>query len=83
MLGYKRFNTVIMDGSSNFVNKEIAGIMDMVTGKRIGRTKVKSMDKNHPTMKRFTRFTSVQRYHDARRIIERTYPGLCVFDAKL
>ena len=39
MFGTKKFTTVIMDGSNENVNREITGIIDMVTRRRIGRTK--------------------------------------------
>jgi hypothetical protein len=83
MFGYKIYKTVIMDGTNLFVNREITGIIDMITRRRIGRSKWRPLDKNHPTMKVIKRFTSVRKYHDARRLIEKSYPGLCTFDATI
>lgn len=83
MFGKKKFVTIIMDGSNEYVNREIAGIMDMVTRRRIGRTKCRKLDKKHPTMKVFKRRTSWENYRDARMIIEKNYPGLCTFYAKV
>lgn len=51
MFGTKNFTTIIMDGSNENVNREIIGIIDMITKRRISRTKCRSLDKNHPTMK--------------------------------
>lgn len=83
MFGTKKFTTIIMDGSNENVNREITGIIDMVTRRRIGRTKCRKLDKNHPTMKVFKRRTSWENYRDARMIIEKNYPGLCTFYAKV
>ena len=83
MFGYERFATVIMDGSNEFVNREIAGIIDMVTERRIGRSRCRKLDRNHPTMKVIKRFTSARRYWEARRLIDKYYPGLCTFYAKV
>ena len=35
MFGYKKFTTVIMDGSNDYVNGEVMGIMDMMTQRKI------------------------------------------------
>ena len=83
MLGFKVFNTVVMDGSSKFECREIAGIIDMVTNRRFGKSKARSLDKDHPTMKVIKRFTTAERYRQAKLIIEKTYPGNCVYDARL
>lgn len=83
MFGYEIYNTVIMDGSNKVVNREIVGIIDMMTNRRIGRSKCRRFDKSHPTMKVVRRFTSARRYWEARRLIEKTYPGYCTFYAKL
>lgn len=83
MFGYERYVTVIMDGSSNFANREIAGIIDMATRRRIGKSKCRTLDRKHPTMKVITRFTSARRYWEAKRLIEKDYPGVCTFYAKV
>lgn len=83
MFGYERFTTVIMDGSNEFVNREIAGIIDMMTRRRIGRSRCRKLDRKHPTMKVIKRFTSARRYWEARRLIEKHYPGVCTFYAKV
>lgn len=83
MLGYKRYNTVIMDGSSKFVNQEIVGMIDMITRKRIGKSKCRPLGKDYPTMMVVKRFTSATKYWETRRAIEKNYPGVCTFDAVL
>ena len=83
MFGYKKSVTVIMDGSSKFVNQEIAGMIDMMTNRRIGRSKCHAFDMNHPTMKVIKRYTNPMRYWEAKRLIEQFYPGLCTFDANM
>lgn len=82
MFGWRVYTTVIMDGSSKFVNREIVGLMDMITRRRIGKSRCRKLDKNYPTMRVIKRFTSIERYHNARREIERFYPGVCNFDVK-
>ena len=82
MLGFKFYKTVIMDGSNKRVVDEITSTFEMMLGKRF-RIKAKSVDKDHPTMLVSTTLTSANRYHDTRRLINRTYPGLCVFDANM
>lgn len=83
MLGIKLYKTVIMDGSDKKKVNEITSTFEMMKNKRFGKIKAKPVDKDHPTMLVFTTLMSAQRYHDTRRIINRTYPGLCVFDAKM
>ena len=80
MFGYKIYTTVIMEGSSKFVNREIVGMIDMVTRRMIGKSKCRSLDRQHPTMKVVKRFTNASRYRDARRLVETYYPGVCAFD---
>ena len=82
MLGFKFYKTVIMDGSNKRVVDEITSTFEMTLGKKF-RIKAKPIDKDHPTMLVFTTLASANRYHDTRRLINKTYPGLCVFDAKM
>lgn len=82
MLGFRFYKTVIMDGSNSKTVKEITSIFEMMKNKRFSKIKAKPIDKNHPTMLEFTTLMSAQRYHDTRRIINRAYPGLCIFDVK-
>lgn len=83
MLGIRKYKTIIMDGSDRKKVNEITNIFDMMLNKRFSKIKAKPVDEDHPTMLVFTTITSAQRYHDTRRIINKTYPGLCVFDAKM
>lgn len=80
MFGWRIYKTVIMDGSK-FVNGEIVGIIDMVTRRKIGRSRCRKLDrKQHPRKYVIRRFTSITRYHDARRMVEQFYPGVCCWD---
>ena len=83
MFGYKIYTTVIMDGSSKFVNREITGMIDMVTRRLFGRSKCRELDRQHPTMKVIKRFTNATRYRETRKLIEMYYPGVCVFDVNV
>lgn len=80
MFGYRKYVTVIMDGSSRFVNREITGMVDMKTRRLFGRSKCRKLDKNHPTMMVIKRYTTPFRYWEAKRLIEQFYPGVCAFD---
>ena len=81
MLGYKRYTTIIMDGSNEKTVNEIIGIIDMITRRRIGKSKCRNLDSDHPTMKVIRTFASANTYQSIKRVIEKTYPGLCVFKA--
>lgn len=80
MLGMKVYTTVIQDGSSKFVNREITGILDLMTKRRIGRTRCRKLDRNHPTTMVLKRLTTANRYREAKLMIEKTYPGYCAFN---
>lgn len=83
MFGYRIYNTVIMDGSSKFVNGEIRGMIDMTTRRLIGKSRCRKLDKSHPTMIVIRRFTNAEKYRQARRRIENFYPGVCNFDVTI
>ena len=83
MFGYKVYNTVVMDGSSKFVNREIAGMIDMTTRRRFGRSKCRRLNRSHPTIIVIRRFTSSVNYWKARKLIESFYPGVCNFDVPM
>lgn len=83
MLGYKIYTTVIMEGSSKFVNREITGMIDMGTRRLFGRSKCRQLDRQHPTMKVIKRFTNASRYNETRKLIEKFYPGVCAFDVNV
>ena len=81
MFGWRIYKTVIMEGSNKAVNGEIVGLIDMITRRKIGRSRCRKLDrKQYPTMYVIRRFTNITRYHDARREIERFYPGVCCWD---
>lgn len=82
MFGWRVYTTVIKDGNK-FVNREIVGIMDMITRRSIGRSRCRLLDKkHHPKTYVIRRFTSINRYHDARRMVEQFYPGVCIWDTR-
>lgn len=82
MLGWKKFNTVIMDGSSRFVNKEIAGIIGMVTRRRFRRVRIKSFP-GRPEMKVISIITNAETYRIIKNTIEAQYPGVCSYDVRM
>lgn len=80
MFGWRIYKTVITDGNK-FVNGEIVGLMDMITRRKVGRSRCRVVDrKRYPTRYVVRRFTNIKRYHDARREIEKFYPGVCCWD---
>lgn len=83
MFGYKKYVTVIMDGSDRYVVREILGIVNMVTKRRFGKMRCRKLDSNHPTMKIIKTWTNAETYRQMRRTIELQYPGLCAFDVTI
>lgn len=83
MFGYRVYNTVIMDGSSKFVNREIRGLLDMTTRRIFGKSRFRKLDQDHPTMVVMERYTTAEKYRQARRTIEEFYPGVCSFDVTI
>ena len=83
ILGMKNYKTVIMDGSNKRTVDEITSIFEMMLGRKFRRIKTKPIDKDHPTMLSFEVFARANDYHDVRRLINKTYPGLCVFDVNM
>lgn len=80
MLGIKRYVTVIMDGSDKKVNEKVIKLLDAATRRRIGKSKCRKLDSNHPTMMVVKRLTTRGRYIKAKLNIQKHYPGLCIFD---
>lgn len=83
MLGFKKHNIVIMEGSSKFVNHEILGMVDCITNRRISRTRCQKFDGEHPTMFVIERVTTPRRFHTLKQLIEKVYPGICAFDVPM
>lgn len=80
MFGYKKYVTVIMDGTDRRIVREIIGIINMMCNRRLGKMKCRKLDANHATMKVIDVYTSAEMYRQTRRLIEKAYPGLCIFD---
>lgn len=83
MFGWRIYNTVIMDGSSKFVNREITGIVDMMTRRLFGRSICRKFDRQYVTMRVIRRFTNAERYRQTKNMIEEFYPGICAFDVTI
>ena len=77
----KTFNTVVMDASDESVMRNITDSIDIVTRERCGKSISRPFDGDHPTMKVIVTRTSKRTYKTVQEMIERAYPGLCVFSA--
>lgn len=82
-LGFKFYKTIIMDGSDLKKVKSIIAVFDMITRRRLGKTNYKPINSDHPTMLEFKIFASANTYNNACKIINKIYPGLCIFDVNL
>ena len=83
MLGWKMYNTVIMDASSRKNVENIVGTIDMMTNRRIGKSKARKLDRNRPSIRVVKRFTTANRYREAKLMLEEFYPGMCAFDVPM
>lgn len=81
MEGIKTIATVIMDGSDRSIVKDIIDTVDLITGNRHGKSRVRAIDSAHPTMKVVETITNYDTYAIIKEVIEVGYPGLCVFNA--
>ena len=81
--GYKRYITVVMDGSDMGKLHHITDLFDMVTDEQMYGFKAscRSLDNRHPTMMVIeSMLPSDLAYVKIQRVIESLYPGLCVFN---
>ena len=76
----KKFTTVVMDGSDATCVESITGIMNMMTDERHGKATCRAFDSDHPTMKVIDIYTRRRRFDQIQKVIEQTYPGLCIFN---
>lgn len=76
----KDYKTIIMDGSDETVVRKIIDIIDKMTAKRYGASTEHIFDEDHPTMKVIETTTTSGGYLVIKNVLNKTYPGLCVFD---
>lgn len=76
----KDYATVVMDGSNTEVVRDIIGMIDAITVGRRGKMSCHLLDKQHPTTMVIKTMTDVNTYDFVQRVIEKLYPGLCVFN---
>lgn len=79
----REFNTVVMDGSNEEVMRTITEAIDIVTKEKYGKSTSRNFDNEHPTMKVIVTRTTERTYKTIRGMIERAYPGLCIFNAMM
>lgn len=76
----KDYATVVMDGSNTEVVRNIIDMIDTITEGRRKRMACHLLDKQHPTTMVIKTRTDVNTYDFVQRVIEKMYPGLCVFN---
>lgn len=76
----KDYATVVMDGSNTEVVRNIIDVIDAITDGRRGRMSCHLLDKQHPTTMVIKTSTDVSTYDFVQKVIEKLYPGLCVFN---
>ena len=76
----KDYATVVMDGSDTKVVRGILEMIDAIVEGRGRRTSCRLLDKQHPTTMVITTKTDVNTYGFVQKVIEKMYPGLCVFN---
>lgn len=85
MFGNKVRKFVVMDGSNKRFLNEIIGLVEMCTGKsyKFRSIKCKKIDRDHPTMMVVSFKTNYRQFDYLRKLLTKTYPEQCVFDAPL
>lgn len=76
----KDYATVVMDGSNTEVVRKIIDMIDTITEGRRKKMSCHLLDKQHPTTMVIKTSTDVDTYGFIQKVIEKLYPGLCVFN---
>lgn len=76
----KKYLTLVMDGSDINVLSHIINTIDCTAGNKDRKTIWYPLDSNHPSLMVLETFTNEQRYNSIKTVIEKLYPGLCVFN---
>lgn len=79
----REFNTVVMDASDENVVRNISEAIDIVTKERHGSSTIKPFDEKRPSMMVIVTRTTKRTYKTIQNMVERAYPGLCVFSVKM
>lgn len=82
-LAKKNYVTVIMDGSDKDVVDNIRLTFDLVNKCEIGGTSCHPLSKDHPTTIVIETDTTKERYSEIKCVIEKAYPGLCLFNVRI
>lgn len=81
MLGYKFYNTIIVD-TDRQTTENIIGMLEMGSCKRIG-SKIKKLGKKQAPVIIVRLLFSAEDYRNTRRLIQKYYPETCMFDVKM
>ncbi len=76
----KDYATVVMDGSNTEVVRNIIDMIDTIIEGRGRHMSSHLLDKQHPTTMVIKTRTDVNTYGFVQKVIEKLYPGLCVFN---
>lgn len=77
----KTFRTVIMDGTdSEIVGFIVNDLIDDLNRESYGKSTCRPLDDKHPSMIVVETYTREHMYNEMRDLIDRCYPGLCIFN---
>lgn len=76
----KDYATVVMDGSNTEVVRNIIDMIDTIIEGKGRRMSNHLLDKQHPTTMVIKTRTDVNTYGFVQKVIEKLYPGLCIFN---
>ena len=79
----RKFATVVMDGSNKDVLNEIIGIHGSYVYPNDNKISCRPMSKDHPTMMVIKLKCTKKVYDSITAAVEKKFPGLCVFNAKI
>lgn len=78
----KDFDTVVLNGSDDDV-KSIAEAIDIVTKERYGSATSRTLGSEESNVKVISTQTTAKTYKKIQGMIERAFPNMCIFYAKL
>ena len=79
MFGKENFMITVKDGSDKNIMNEIIGVIDMLIGRRHGKTIGRIIDEDRPDFKVIIVRTSYKTFYMIREVLEISYPNMCGF----
>jgi predicted double-glycine peptidase len=77
----RKFRTVVMDGTdTEIVNFIMSDLIDDMNFEKYGKSTCQPLDDKHPSMIVIETYTTEDMYHTMQGVIDKCYPGLCIFN---